>query len=1139
MYENNRRKRGKNKSKDIENIKACSINIAGLSENSRILLDKYRYDEDFDLVFVQETLSSDNEKLKLTGMTTFSDNNNAKNRGVALYVKNEHSSSEIREISTITDKIDAVWVLTVIGGKRYIVGNVYAKNNYKNAISEVLAMLNKAESLCKKLKALGVILCGDLNARHTFWKDSVDGQYGKDLLNNIKFEKFSIVNPETPTFLCKDGSSFIDLCIISNNLTEKVQSCTTNDDVYLCSGAPDRGHVPVVIEISSNKVSVKDNIIQKMDINSINWAKWANDLNTELSSKIDTINNTEDPVKLWEILEKTVSKITSSNAKMKKLSRHSKPFWTPMLTELCDKMRKARKAYQKRNTDDRKEEFRKSKEAFDEARKKECENFIINKTRDLNTSQVRNFWKKFNSIFKKKNKSGVDPLLDNGSFITEAEEIEEKLFGTFFQCKHMIEGDFDEFFFNTVNNLYEELETDNIETCESQKELNKDVSLSEIKKAIKSTDMNKTSLDNFNMHPKMLLNFSELALEILQKLFNLALQTGKWVWNSASVIFLRKSGKKLYSTPGAYRPICITSYVGKLLEKILAARLNAYLINNKYYDSKQEGFTAKRNTIRYLNRLYIEIQADLADNQTVIALFADMEKAFDSVWKKGLLVKMANLKIKGKISRLIDDFLFSRIVTLNVNGYEGDAKASEEYGLPQGSALSPVLFKIYMIDLLEELDSNPSISLFKFADDGTVKIKGDTNQKCIELLHTVTASLYEWSRRWRMIINCDPNKTEYICFGSDDSDTLIPNSVSIGRKEVKRVEKTKVLGLTFDENLSFIPHSEDIHRRLLGKWAEICKYSNSKWGFNQRVLTRIIQTIFISIAQYAGHIWLNNKTLEKIDKLWYRILKSTVGAVFNIKQETAEIIIGLPPLRLQTSINRTKHYLKLNILKTPCDSLQETIASCLSSENPPKQLKDSMKEVFKFLQWKKTQYPQDFNMNDHQIISNNQFSEYCQLSTKSCTYTKTSIRKYTELIWSQISQNQQLMDGELVIAKPQFKPLPIPAHTNRSDEVLLMSIFYPNNLMNSFIYRHTFNTESPLCPKCLQKEQTAYHVIMECSDQVEKVKSITSKILGEDALLDHPNTLLNCSRDPDFIKCALEILQAGQFRRLIEGIIPA
>ena len=1139
MYEKDSKKRGNNKSKDTVNIKACSINIAGLSENSRFLLDKYRYDEDFDLVFVQETLSSDYEKLKITGMTTFSDNNNAKNRGVALYVKNEHSSSEIREISSITDKIDAVWVLTVIGGKRYIVGNVYAKNNYKNAISDVLAMLDKAESMCRKLKALGIILCGDLNARHTFWKDDVDGKYGKVLLDNLKLDKFSIVNPETPTFLCKDGSSFIDLCIISNNLTDKVKSCTTNNEIYLCSGAPDRGHVPMEIEISSHEVQPKDNIIQKIDINTINWQKWSNDLNADLSSKVDSINNTDDPVKLWEILEKTISKITSSNAKMKKLSRHSKPFWTAKLTLLCDEMRKARKAYQKRNTDDRKELFRKSKEAFDEARKKECEDFIINKTQNLNTSQAKDFWRKFNSLFKKKSKSGVDPLLDDGSFITAAEEIEEKLFGTFFQCKHMIQGDFDEFFFNTVSNIYEYLKNENFEE-DNPKDLNKDVAISEIKNAIKSTNMNKTSLDNFSMHPKMISNFGDLALDVLQKLFNLSLQTGKWVWSSASVIFLRKSGKKSYSIPGAYRPICITSYIGKLLEKILASRLDTFLMNNKYYDSKQEGFTAKRNTIRYLNRLYIEIKADIAENQTVIALFADMEKAFDSVWKKGLLVKMAKLKIKGKIARLIDDFLFSRIVKLNVNGYEGDAKASEEYGLPQGSALSPVLFKIYMIDLLEEMDNNPAISLFKFADDATVKIKGDTNQECVELLHTVTTSLFQWSRKWRMIINCDPNKTEYICFGYDSANTAIPECVYVGTKPIKRVERTKVLGLTMDENLSFIPHSEDVNKRLIGKWAEICKHSNSKWGFNQRVLTRIIETIFMSIIQYAGHIWINSRTMEKIDKLWYRILKSTVGALFNIKQETAETILGIPPLRLQTNINRTKHYLKLNIMKSPCDSLQETITSCLNSRNPPKELKDNMKEVFKFLQWKKHLVPQDFSDNDLHIISNNQLNNYCHLSSKSCSYTKIRIRKYTELMWLNTSRNQQIIDGELVIAKPQVKPIPIPTHTKRSDEVLLMSIFYPNNLMNSFVYRHTYNTESPLCPRCLQKEQTAYHVIMECNQFHERMNLITKKILGEEeATLDHHNTLLNCSRDPEFIKCSLDILRAGNFRRQIEGIIPA
>ena len=178
---------------------------------------------------------------------------------------------------------------------------------------------------------------------------------------------------------------------------------------------------------------------------------------------------------------------------------------------------------------------------------------------------------------------------------------------------------------------------------------------------------------------------------------------------------------------------------------------------------------------------------------------------------------MSKLRIKGRISNLIDDFLFSRIVKLNVNGYEGDAKPCEEYGLPQGSALSPVLFKIYMLDLLEELDNNPGISLYKFADDATIKVMGKTNQQCVDRLHMVTNSLYTWSRKWRMIINCDINKTEFICFGSDPTGYTIPDTIMIGPNDVRRVVKTKVLGLTMDEKLSFKPHCEDVNHRLLGR----------------------------------------------------------------------------------------------------------------------------------------------------------------------------------------------------------------------------------------------------------------------------------------------------------------------------------
>ena len=514
------------------------------------------------------------------------------------------------------------------------------------------------------------------------------------------------------------------------------------------------------MEICADRVPSKGNIICKLDVNSINWDKWSNELNNQLTANMDTINKADDPSSLWEILEQAISKVTSSNAKMKRVCRHSKPFWTDKLTQLCDEMRSARKAYQKRNTDERYYKMILTREIFDEARKEECRDFIMNKTKNLNVSQAKTFWKKFNALFRKKDKPGVDPLKESdGSFLTSPKEIEEKMFETFFQCRHMLTGDFDDYFYRTVENLYHEVIDLGIED-EDQEKLNSPITQNEIKKAIRSTDVNKTSLDNFNMHPRMLLHLGKLPLEIIGQLFNLCIKSGKWVWNSASVIFLRKSGKKTYSAPGSYRPICITSYIGKLLEKIIAARLHAFLEKKKYYDAEQEGFTTNRNTIRYLNRLQLEIKADLMLDKTVIALFADMEKAFDSVWKRGLIVKLAKLNIKGEILKLIDDFLFSRIVKLNVNGYDSPAKETEEYGLPQGSALSPILFKVYMMDLLEDLVGNENISLFKFADDGTIKIKGNTNQECVDTLHQVLTSLHKWSRKWRMIINCDPNKTE-------------------------------------------------------------------------------------------------------------------------------------------------------------------------------------------------------------------------------------------------------------------------------------------------------------------------------------------------------------------------------------------
>ena len=63
----------------------------------------------------------------------------------------------------------------------------------------------------------------------------------------------------------------------------------------------------------------------------------------------------------------------------------------------------------------------------------------------------------------------------------------------------------------------------------------------------------------------------------------------------------KKGGKLSYAKAGAYRPICISSYVGKLFEKILYLRLDKYFASNGMVDMYQEGFTKNRSRVRSCN----------------------------------------------------------------------------------------------------------------------------------------------------------------------------------------------------------------------------------------------------------------------------------------------------------------------------------------------------------------------------------------------------------------------------------------------------------------------------------------------------------------------------------------------------------
>ena len=159
-----------------------------------------------------------------------------------------------------------------------------------------------------------------------------------------------------------------------------------------------------------------------------------------------------------------------------------------------------------------------------------------------------------------------------GKLQTDNDKIEECLFSVFFEARHLTDSNFDDHFYQEVNNLYNQIinEDPPDEADENVMNLNSEITIQELQKAIKA---NGKSVDNFNFHPVMFKHLSDTALAIILRIFNMCLRSHMWIWEGAEVIFLRKDGKDNYSKPGSYRPICITSYIVKLFEAIIQQML--------------------------------------------------------------------------------------------------------------------------------------------------------------------------------------------------------------------------------------------------------------------------------------------------------------------------------------------------------------------------------------------------------------------------------------------------------------------------------------------------------------------------------------------------------------------------------------
>ena len=152
-----------------------------------------------------------------------------------------------------------------------------------------------------------------------------------------------------------------------------------------------------------------------------------------------------------------------------------------------------------------------------------------------------------------------------------------------------------------------------------------------------------------------------------------------------------------------------------------------------------------------------------------------MSKAFDKVWHEGLIFKLQQNGIEGKLLNLFKNYLRDRKQRVVLNGMEskwGEIKA----GVPQGSVLGPLLFLIYINDLEDGIQSNVKF----FADDTSLFSIVEDPEASYDMLQHDLDSITEWAYQWKMSFNPDPTKpAEEIVFSHKKIDPIIHHLNSI------------------------------------------------------------------------------------------------------------------------------------------------------------------------------------------------------------------------------------------------------------------------------------------------------------------------------------------------------------------------
>ena len=789
------------KDKLVNPFSVIHTNICSLQQNGDNLIDLLTDLEfKFDVVGVTETWNPEEKKHKFSppiidgyspylGLT-----GSSLKGGCGVYINsdlNYHLRKDLYiKIKTLECEIETFWIELIIDKQpNRLIGVVYRHPKKKDTQSteNLQEAINKIKKEKKNTLILGDFNYDLLNHEHS---DEISKFLHMMLENSFQpciLEPTRIIQGNKPSLVDNIFSNSIEP-VISGNLYQKISD-----------------HMPNFAIFNKTKPAKKKEYIKKRCAKNFDQNKFQDEL---LELIMHKIVNLDEFYEAYDYSHKMLLNILNVHYPLKILTKKEielerKPWITKgILTATKTKNATYRLFIKDKNKDKNSGIYQKFK------RYRDLINTLKRKSQKIHFKTY--FEKCLNNA--KKSWTGINTILHRRSK-PKASDIFLKVDGKLITDQKVVSKLFNDYFVNVADNLAKKIPKPNTKFQDYLKNPNEhsiylsETTPDEVDKVISDLDINKAA-DIYGISTKVIKAGGPVIAEIVSRLFNMSISQGKFplALKNAKVIPIHKGDSTLEMSN--YRPISLLPTLSKIFEKLMYARLISFLRKHNILYENQYGFQSNMSTEHAVNKLLNYIIETLEKDEYGVCILLDFAKAFDTVNHEILIKKLDHYGIRGVALQWLTDYLSNRMQCTEI----GDTQSELEVikcGVPQGSVLGPLLFLIYINDIVL------SSKLFRFtlfADDTSLYYSTKNIKNLEKNINNELSSISDWLSANRLSLNVGKSKLLY--YTNKNRQPLKSITIKINNETLKEVTDAKYLGVYMDNKLNWNTHINNMKLRL-------------------------------------------------------------------------------------------------------------------------------------------------------------------------------------------------------------------------------------------------------------------------------------------------------------------------------------